>query len=64
MDKKQVMIVALLLVAVILSSASVMMNVSVLNKVEITQTAPQPDAGSIGITVLQNPSTTGGSTNG
>jgi len=61
MDRKQVVIVALLIVAVVLSTASVMMNVSVLNNVKISEMPPQPDEANIELIVLPNQYTMGGS---
>ena len=64
MDKKQVVIVALLLIAVVLSTASVMMNVSVLNNVEIHEASADPDLANVKINVLATPENTGGVSNG
>jgi len=54
MEKKQVVIIALLIIAVVLSTASVMMNVSVLNNVKISEMPPQPDEANIELKVLPN----------
>ena len=64
MDKKQVMVVALLLVAIVLSTTSVMMNVSILNNVEISEAPAAPGNADISLIVGQTPANTGGVFNG
>ena len=65
MDRKQVIVVSLLLVAIVLSTASVMMNVSVLDSVEITQTTGNPDNGNLKLVIESTPENSlGGSSNG
>jgi hypothetical protein len=52
MDRKQVIIVALLFVAIVLSTASVMLNVSVFGGLQIREAEKLPSSGEIGINVL------------
>ena len=63
MDKKQVIVVALLVVAIVLSAASVMMNVSVINDVDIQEAPASPGFGEVSVTVLETPQNTGGNAN-
>jgi len=62
MDQKQVIIVSLLVIAIILSAASVMMNVSVLSNVQIRESSA-PQAPSVSLEVLESPDN-GGQPNG
>jgi flagellar basal body-associated protein FliL len=52
MDRKQVIIVALLIVAIVLSTASVMLNVSVFGGLQIKEAEKLPFSGEVGIGVL------------
>ena len=57
MEKKEVLIVALLIVAVVLSSVSVLMNVSVMDDVEFTEASVEPESPDISL-VISPPETT------
>ena len=65
MDKKQVVIVALLVVAIVLSTASVMMNFSVMNNIHISEAPVAPQNSEISLTILPTDKNIGeGSQNG
>lgn len=60
MDKKQVVIVALLVVAIVLSTASVMMNFSVMNNIHISEAPAVPQNSQVAVTILPTEENTGG----
>jgi hypothetical protein len=66
MDRKQVIVVALLIVAIVLSTASVLMNVQVLNHLEISESGAGAGTGNIVFEVLPQDASNsnGGSDNG
>lgn len=63
MGRKQVVIVTLLIIAIVLSASSVLMNVSVMNDVEFTEAPAEPETPDISL-VISPPETTLGGTAG
>lgn len=57
-------IISLLALAIILSSASVLMNVAVINNIQIKEAPSQPSSGGVVLEVLDTPENTGGNLNG
>ena len=55
MEQKQVIVIALLVMAIILSTASVMMSVSVMNSIQIREAPAVPRSSGVALEVLPSP---------
>lgn len=66
MEKKQVIVISLLALAIVLSAASIIMNVSVISGVSINEAPAAPSSSEVAINILpsnQNSPSAGGNTN-
>ena len=57
-------IVTLLIVAIIFSTASVLMNLSIMNGVTVRNASSAPQSGEISLNILETSENTGGNING
>ena len=60
MEQKQVIVIALLVMAIILSTASVMMSVSVMNSIQIREAPTVPQTSGLSLQILEAPENIGG----
>jgi hypothetical protein len=64
MDRKQVIIVALLVIAILSSATSVLLNLSVINGISIKGVMSVTPTGEVSFNVLKTQENTGGNVNG